>query len=138
MPLADFLFINIKDTMVREFNHFFRYETSIASLKTSLHEFKRAIHALQTRVDDDEGRGLTRTHTVKAGSRSRVALEAVRGQRGEGRDAGDAEVRTLAEAVVRNCGGVPGKLIECACALAGKRTVAEWKRRYVGEGDVIR
>ncbi|KAK1259054.1 putative disease resistance protein [Acorus gramineus] len=47
-----------------------------------------------------------------------------------GRDAmgADAEVHALAEAVVRNCGGVPGKLIEYARALAGKRSVTEWKR----------
>ncbi|KAK1259055.1 hypothetical protein QJS04_geneDACA005522 [Acorus gramineus] len=65
MPLARYLFINTKDYLVSEVNHFFRYETNIASLKTSLHEFKRASHALQTRVDDDERRGLTRTDTVK-------------------------------------------------------------------------
>ncbi|KAK1281940.1 hypothetical protein QJS10_CPB22g00979 [Acorus calamus] len=65
MPLANFLFINIKDSMVREFNHLFQYQTTIASLKTSLREFKRATHTLQTRVDGDERRGLTRTDTVK-------------------------------------------------------------------------
>ncbi|KAK1259056.1 putative disease resistance protein [Acorus gramineus] len=55
-----------------------------------------------------------------------------------GRDAmrANGEVRGLAEAVVRNCGGAPGKVIERARALAGKRTITEW-RRVVSEKGML-
>ncbi|KAK1281944.1 putative disease resistance protein [Acorus calamus] len=75
MPLAKYLFINTKDYLVTEFNHFFRYETNIASLKTSLREFKQTSHKLHTRVQVEEKRGLTRTNTVKGWLESAESIE---------------------------------------------------------------